>query len=474
MAKVIGGTRRRRSGTHRIPAEWLALLLVVLVVAAMALALGAFNRTFTPTVPVTLVSDRSGLVMEPNAKVKMRGVRVGQVVTVSSGVNNASLRLDLDPDQIRYIPANVEARIEATSLFGAKFVDLVYPDNPSPRRLAAGAVLRSQNVAIEVNTVFQNLVSLIKQLDPAKLNAVLSAVAEGVRGQGERIGQSITDTNEILQALNPRAETFRADWHAVAAVGDTYSAAARHIIDTLAAATVTSATVTSQAAQLDALLLSLVGLSRAGIDVLGPTKDNLIKAVNLLEPTTDLLMDYNPVLTCMLVGADKLLESHVPMLGGANGKSLVMDATLMLGDDPYKFPENLPVINAKGGPGGKPGCGSLPDVAKNWPVRYLVTDTGYGTGLDIRPNPGIGFPGWSNYFPVTKAVPEPPRIRYPGGPAPGPIPYPGAPPYGAPQYAPDGTPLYPGVPPSPRPPDGGRPPSEPASAPTASESPPPP
>ncbi|NLE78024.1 MAG: MCE-family protein MCE3A, partial [Rhodococcus sp.] len=63
----------------------------------------------------------------------------------------------------------------------------------------------------------------------------------------------------------------------------------------------------------------------------------------------------------------------------------------------------------------------------------------------------IGFPGWANYLPVTRAVPEPPSIRYPGGPAPGPFPYFGAPPYGAPLYGPDGTPLYPGVPPHPPP-----------------------
>jgi phospholipid/cholesterol/gamma-HCH transport system substrate-binding protein len=161
---------------------------------------------------------------------------------------------------------------------------------------------------------------------------------------------------------------------------------------------------------------------------------------------------YNPELTCLLVGADKTLVDHAAISGGANGKSLVMDAALLLGDDAYRYPDNLPVNGAKGGPGGKPGCGSLPDVAQNWPVRYVVADTGFGTGMDIRPNPGIGFPGYANYLPVTRGVPEPPSIRYPGGPAPGPIPYPGAPPYGAPLYGPDGTPLYPGVPPPPNPP----------------------
>ncbi|WP_319458235.1 MULTISPECIES: MCE family protein [unclassified Mycobacterium] len=462
----------RPAGSHRIPSEWLAALLVVIIVVGAALSLGAYNQSFTPTMPVTLFSDRSGLVMEPNAKVKMRGVEVGRVATVSGGTDAVSLRLDIDPSQTKYIPANVEARIDATSLFGAKFVELVSPSNPSPQRLAAGAQLRSQNVAIEVNTVFQNLVELIKQVDPSKLNAVLTALADGVRGQGERIGESITDTNDVLLALNSRTDTMREDWRALKGVGDTYGAAAQHIIDTLSAASTTSATVTAQAKQLDALLVSIVGLSRSGIGVLGPSKDNLVRAVNLLEPTTNLLMKYNPELTCLLVGADKALENYAPTVGGADGKSVIMDASLMLGDDPYRYPDNLPIVAAKGGPGGKPGCGSLPDVSKNWPVRYLVTDTGFGTGMDVRPNPGIGFPGWANYFPVTRAVPEPPSIRYPGGPAPGPIPYPGAPPYGGAQYGPDGTPLYPGVPPPPSlPADGG---PTPAGADAGAAAPPPP
>lgn len=456
--------------TRRIAPEWWAALLVVGVIAAVALSVGSFNRTFSSTVPVTLTSNRAGLVMDPYAKVKMRGVQVGRVATISGGVNSVSLRLEIDPDQIKYIPANVDARIAATSLFGAKFVELVYPSDPSPQRLSAGAVLRSQNVTVEVNTVFQNLVELIKQIDPDKLNAVLSALAEGVRGQGERIGQATTAVNEVLLALNARTDTLRDDWRALKGVSDTFSSAARDILGTLDAASTTSKTVTNQADQLDALLLGIVGLSRSGIALLAPSKDNLVKSVNLLEPTTNLLMEYNPSLTCMLVGAKYAIDNDWAYYWGGNGKSVIMDAALLLGDDAYRYPDNLPINGARGGPGGKPGCGSLPDVAKNWPARALIANTGFGTGLDYRPNPGIGFPGYANYFPVTRAVPEPPSIRYPGGPAPGPIPYPGAPPYGAPQYGPDGTPLYPGVPPPPTPPPPPPPGTDLASAETGSAS----
>jgi phospholipid/cholesterol/gamma-HCH transport system substrate-binding protein len=38
-----------------------------------------------------------------------------------------NLQLQMDPDQARYIPANVGAQIKATTAFGAKFVDLAYP-----------------------------------------------------------------------------------------------------------------------------------------------------------------------------------------------------------------------------------------------------------------------------------------------------------------------------------------------------------
>lgn len=441
----------QRRQVRKIGSGWLALLLVVIVCSLIALALGAFNQTFTSTVPVTLTADRSGLVMEPYAKVKMRGVQVGRVATVAGDVDSATIQLYIDPDQVKNIPANVKARISATSLFGGKFVDLIYPNDPSPQRLASGAVLRSQNVAVEVNTVFQNLVYLIKQIDPSKLNGVLSALAQGVGGKGEQIGQSITDTNDVLQALNSRTDTMREDFRALADVSDTYGGAAHNIIATVDALTTTSATVSAKSTQLDQLLAGTAGLSRSGVELIGPNKDNLVNTVNLLAPTTSLLMKYNPELTCLLVGADKTGAGLSQMLGGSNGKSLIMDAALLLGDDPYRYPDNLPVVAAKGGPGGAPGCGSLPDVAANWPVRYLVTNTGFGTGMDIRPNPGIGFPGYADYLPVTRAVPEPPSIRYPGPPAPGPIPYPGAPPYGAPQYGPDGTPLYPGVPPAPQP-----------------------
>ena len=429
---------------------WWALAMLTVIIAFVYATMGAFNKTFTSYTPVTLNSDRAGLVMEVGAKVKLRGIQVGEVGAITGGKDPITLKLNIFRDQAKFIPANVGARIEATTIFGAKYVELIYPSDPSQKRLQAGAVLTSDNVSTEVNTVFENLVGLLDQVDPAKLSAILSALAEGVRGQGQRIGEATTDLNQVLLALNPRSETIRADFRSLKGFADTYSDAAQNILASLDAASTASDTITRQSKQLDSLLLNVIGFSNSGVNLLAPNQGNFGAAINDVAPTTALLAKYNPEYTCLLLGAKTLLDTGYPEItGGGNGKSLIVDAALLFGKDQYRYPDNLPIVAAKGGAGGKPSCGSLPDVAKNFPVRALVTDTGWGTGIDWRPNPGIGRPFYTDLFPVTRGIPQPPTLRgQDRGPARGPIPYPGAPPYGAPMYGPDGTPLYPGEPPA--------------------------
>jgi phospholipid/cholesterol/gamma-HCH transport system substrate-binding protein len=441
----------RRGGVDPI---WYAPVLFLVIAALSALTVVLFTGAAKTFVPVTLVADRAGLVMENGAKVKLRGVQVGEVGSIGHSRDNvASLNLKMDPGPFQYLPGNVEAEIKSTTAFGAKYVDLIVPEGgPGSGSLKPGAVLHSRNVTVEVNTVFENLQSVVRSIDPAKLNSVLSAVADSLRGKGDAIGRAITDANTVLLAVNPRMPTVQQDWQLFGQTAHAYSDAAQNIVSILDSFSTTSTTITTRAKDLDELLLSAIGFSKTGVDVVGGNQPYLVRSTNTLQPTIELLNKYSPSYTCLFQGAQWFLDHGGRDALGGNGKSVIMDAGLLLGDDPYRYPDNLPKVNATGGPGGKPSCGSLPDVSKNFPVKSLVTDTGFGTGLDIRPNPGIGFPGLANYFPATKAFPEDPRIHHPGPPAPGPLPpYPGAPPYGAALYGPDGTPLYPGVPPAPQP-----------------------
>ncbi|MGB8210965.1 MAG: MCE family protein, partial [Mycobacterium sp.] len=317
---------QRRPGEHRIPTAWWTLILFAAVGVFLFVTLGAFSGVGRSYVPVTLTSDRAGLVLETNAKVMLRGVQVGRVSQIGGGKNQASLRLEIDPDQVRYIPANVQAQINATTAFGAKFVDLVYPPNPSPARLAAGAVLHSKNVSTEINTVFENVVDLLNMVDPLKLNAVLTAVADGVRGQGERMGEATTDLNQVLLALNARSDTIRQDWRKLGDLSNTYDAAAQNILTILNAASTTSSTVVNHQKALDDLLLNTIGFAQAGTNLLGPSKDNFVATVNTLEPTTNLLLKYSPEYTCFLQGVTWYLNNGgYSAFGGADGRTLQLD-----------------------------------------------------------------------------------------------------------------------------------------------------
>jgi len=445
---------RRRRG--EIDPIWWAPVLVLVVVAASTLTAMAFSGTLRTTVPLTVISDRAGLVMEDGAKVKLRGVQIGEVASVDAyadpaGTNLSKLRLKIAPNDFQYLPNNVEAEIKSSTAFGAKYVDLIVPsEGASSRRLAPGAVLHSRNVTVEVNTVFENLESIVRAIDPAKLNGVLSALADGFRGKGDRIGQAITEGNRALLAVNPKMPTVRRDWQLFGKTTQAYSDAAQDILATLDSFSTTSVTITKNKTALDEVLLSAIGFADSGVNTIGGNQPNLVSAINLVAPTFELLNKYSPTYTCTFQGAQWYLEHGGRDAMGGNGKSLMIDGGLLFGDDPYRYPANLPIVQAKGGPSGKPSCGSLPDASANFPVKYLVTDTGFGTGLDIRPNPGIGFPGFNNYFPYTKGTPQPPWIRFPGPPAPGPWPgYPGQPPYGAPDYAGAGTPPAPPPPPAP-------------------------
>ena len=53
------------------------LAMVVALVGIVVVAAGMFRGSFADTVPLTVLSQRAGLVMNPDAKVKLVGVPVG-------------------------------------------------------------------------------------------------------------------------------------------------------------------------------------------------------------------------------------------------------------------------------------------------------------------------------------------------------------------------------------------------------------
>jgi len=344
---------------------WAMILAIATVVA---LALGLFKGSFTPTAPVTVLSPRAGLVMNVDARVKMRGVEVGKVASIEALPDGqAALHLAMDPAQLHLIPANVLVEIASTTVFGAKYVQLMPPADPSPQPLHAGQVLDARHVTVEINTVFQQLTSVLSKIEPQKLNETLGAIASALNGRGHELGQALGDLDEFLATVDPSLPALRHDLAVAPDVLNAYADAAPDLITTADNATRISQTVVDEQQNLDALLLSAIGLADIGNDVVGTNRQALTDVLHLLVPTTNLTNEYNAALTCGLGGIVALQTGPPsPVPGELNTTSF------NLGVERYRYPKDLPKVAATGGP----QCMDLPNVPFGKRVPFLVTDNG--------------------------------------------------------------------------------------------------
>ena len=345
------------------------LLTVVALVAIVALAVALFRDSFKDSVAVTVLADRAGLVMNADAKVKINGAQVGKVKSIEALPDGgAALHLAIDPASVDAIPANVGAEITSSTVFGSKFVELVPPADPSSASLRSGTVIRGDdNVTVELNTVFQQLVSVLSKIEPAKLNQTLGALSKSLNGRGEKFGQSLVDLDSALVKLNPALENLNSVLAISPTVFDAFADASGDLLATVDNTARIGDTVVDQQASLDALLVSAIGLAEIGTEVVAENRASLTDAVHLLAPTTDLTNQYNPALTCGLGGLIPLAMGPGLSVPGA-----VLLQGFFLGRERYRYPDNLPKVAAKGGP----QCQTLPNVGYEVRPPYVVTDIG--------------------------------------------------------------------------------------------------
>jgi len=344
------------------------LTTAVMIAAVVAFGITMFRGDLTKTVPVTVLADRAGLVMNPDAKVKMWGVQVGYVESIDDLPNGqAALHLAMDPAKLAEIPANVDVDIASTTVFGSKFVRLVPPAAPSPQSVTAGQTFDASHVTVEINTVFEQLVSVLSKVEPKKLNETLGALSLALNGRGDKLGQTLTDFDALLAKLEPSLPALSRDLEVTPAVLNAYADAAPDLVKVLDNTTQISETIVDQQDNLDRLLVSVTGLADIGNQVLSENRTPLTDVLRLLVPTTDLTNEYSPALTCGLQGMAYLGSG--PQLAEPG---VVNSVGFTFGVERYRYPKNLPKVAATGGP----QCAALPRVAPETTAPFVVADTG--------------------------------------------------------------------------------------------------
>ena len=352
-----------------------AVLLTIIVV----LVFMQFRGDFTPKTELTLISQRAGLVMDPGSKVTYNGVEVGRVTGVDSierdGITQAKLSLNVNPKYVALIPANAIAEVKASTVFGNKYVSFRSPPNPTKQRISSGDVIDVSHVTTEFNTLFETLISISEKVDPVKLNMTLSAAAEALNGLGTKFGRSIVNGNAVLDDVNPQMPQIRSNVRQLSNLADVYIKASPEFWDSLDHAVTTARTLNDQQKDLDAALLASTGFGNTGADIFERGGPYFVRGQADLIPTAQLLDTYSPAIMCTV---RNYATSDAKTSAGGNGYSIDFHIGLTGAPNPYVYPDNLPRVNAKGGPGGAPGCWQ-PITHDFWPAPFLVAD--YGASL---------------------------------------------------------------------------------------------
>jgi phospholipid/cholesterol/gamma-HCH transport system substrate-binding protein len=374
MSRLAEVTRRRLLGIG----------FILALVALVALSILTYKKAFIPIVPVQLQTDRAGTQMLPGADVKLRGIIVGDVRKIDLAGGHAVLDLALDPHRVGLIPANVEARLLPKTLFGEKFVDLIIPPVASPQTIRSGDTItmdRSET-AIELERVLDNLMPLLRTLDPPKLSGALTALATALEGRGDRLGQNLVTFEKYLGELEPSLPTVRADLRRLATVTDVYDDAAPDLLATLKNLTVTNNTVTQQKTELKSFLASTTDFAGTTDRFLTRHEDRLIQVAEVSRPILTSLSRYSSMFPCLTKGlAD--FEKPLEQAFGGGQPALHITIEVVRDNGPYIKGQDEPVYGEEA----PANCWGLP----NPPIPYPggVIRDGYDYGAARSPVPGV-------------------------------------------------------------------------------------
>lgn len=368
----------RKTSAHNPPYKLAGVVTVAALMLIAGLVYGQFRGSFTKTTALTMVAPRAGLVMDPGGPVTYNGVQIGRVADISPTEHDdkpaAKFTLDVDPKYIKLIPSNVQADIMATTLFGNKYVALTAPANPTRERISKNKIIAT-SVTTELNTLFETVNNLSEHVDPIKLNLTMHAAAEALTGLGDKLGDSLVKGNAILDDANAYMPSLRRDIKGFATLGDVYAAGAPDLVGFMDNSIPAVKTITAQQKELDAALLGAAGVGNLGADVTNRFGPYFRQQFSDLVPVSALLDEYSPELFCAIRNIAGVAPKVYQGLGGGDGYALDTVSELVSPANPYIYPDNLPRYNARGGPGGAPGCWQ--EITHDfWPAPYLVADTG--------------------------------------------------------------------------------------------------
>jgi phospholipid/cholesterol/gamma-HCH transport system substrate-binding protein len=272
---------------------WMGVALVALLVAVVAFVLESFGGAFSTYAVAQAELPASSTAVALGAPVEYRNVTVGTVASQGKSAPGGLvvLTLHMQRSMLHVIPARVRATETPVSFFGDPYVELVAPASPGAARLRPGSTISALQGGEtgSLQATLGSLDNLLTKLQPAELDAALTALASGLQGNGTSLGHNLVKTNTYFEQMLPLWPTLVSNLNTLVPVANQFASSTPDILQILANQTTTATTVNDQA--------SGVRQALGGGEVLAGETASLLNAIQ--QPFAVLAADSGPFLTAI-------------------------------------------------------------------------------------------------------------------------------------------------------------------------------
>lgn len=313
----------------------LAALFIVIVVAFVGTTIAIYNRAFTSSDNVSMIADDMAYSLPVDADVKARGVLVGRVAGVEPGDDGVRVNMEFDPAFMDQLPANVSGRMLPKTLFGERYVDLGFPEEPAGS-LEPGDVIEqdTRGNATELGRVLDGLLPVLEAVPPEKLAGTLGALNQALAGRGDEIGASLVEIGRVFDGITQEMPALEAGIEDLATFSQTYSEALPDLIHALDALRTTGDTVIQRRTDIADGLQRISTSAEVLTGFLAANRTDLIALAADSRTSLEYLAEYSPALPCTVDQFMIALDRS--------------DAILGVGDPNPGIRVTIEVVNPKG------------------------------------------------------------------------------------------------------------------------------
>lgn len=280
----------------------LGVVFLLLLVLGLGTAALLYDKAFTARTEVVLATGTVGNALQRGSDVKLNGVPVGEVTTIEPTAEGARLTLALEPDVAAGLPDDTVARLLPKTLFGERYVQLVADGATSGAGIADGGAIRQDgsDEAVELEEVLDELLPVLRSIQPEKLAATLGELTLLLRGQGAQIGESMRTWGGYLTELDPYVPTLTDDLARLAEVADVYDVAAPDLLGALDDLTVTATTLVERRTTLDDLYAGVITAAGTSQTWLEANRDTIVVLADDSRDALAAIEPYAAQFPCLL------------------------------------------------------------------------------------------------------------------------------------------------------------------------------